>query len=376
VATPKTPDEHSVGYVEPKSVRFDHKLELARAETSLPHYELVYETYGTLNEQRNNAILICHALSGDHHAAGIHRDTGTVGWWDNCIGPGKPIDTDRFYVLSLNNLGGCSGSTGPTSINPDTNQPYGGDFPTVTVPDWVNTQKELADHLGIERFAAVVGGSLGGMQAMQWAIDYPERVANALLIASAPKLSAQNIGFNEIARSAIERDPDFIAGETPKTGLALARMIGHVTYLSEVGMAGKFGRKFQENQAQSTKEPMFAVQSYLRYQGNKFVDRFDPHTYILMTKSLDYFDPAEAYGGDLVETFRRATARFLVVSFTSDWRFSPQRSAEIVDALISAGCSVSSAVVESADGHDSFLLDSPRYFEILRNYLTNVADNL
>ena len=366
----------SVGIVVPQRAFFDHPLELQHGEAMLPSFELVYETYGELNQQKSNAILICHALSGDHHAAGIHEDTQAVGWWDNCIGPGKPIDTDRFYVISLNNLGGCRGSTGPNSTNPATNKPYGQTFPLVTVRDWVNTQAELADHLGIERFAAIIGGSLGGMQAMQWAIDFPNRVANAVLIACASNLSAQNIAFNEIARFAIKGDPDFAEGQIPKTGLSLARMIGHVTYLSDDGMAGKFGREIRSGNLDDLDSVLFEVESYLHYQGNKFVDRFDPHTYILMTKALDFFDPAHEYDDDLVRTLSHATARFFVLSFSSDWRFSPERSSEIVDALIAAGCDVSSANIESPNGHDSFLLPIPRYFDVLRNYLATVADGL
>ena len=366
----------SVGYVESSTIHFEHPLELQAANAVLPQYELIYETYGELNKDRSNAVLICHALSGDHHAAGINKQTGATGWWDNCIGPGKPIDTNLFHVVSLNNLGGCSGSTGPNSINPETKQPYGSEFPLVTVRDWVNTQAELADHLGIQRFAAVIGGSLGGMQAMQWAIDYPDRVANALLIACAPKLSAQNIAFNEIARVAIKGDPEFEHGRTPKTGLALARMIGHVTYLSDDGMAGKFGREIRSGDLESGEDVLFEVESYLHYQGSKFVDRFDPHTYILMTKSLDFFDPAREHDGDLVTTLAHASARFLVVSFTSDWRFSPDRSQEIVDALMAAGCDVSSAVIESTHGHDSFLLPIPRYFNVLQTYLQRIAETI
>ena len=372
----QSPDDDSVGIVHPQKASFNRPLELQQAGASLPSYELVYETYGELNEERSNAILICHALSGDHHAAGVHEGTDAIGWWDNCIGPGKPIDTNLFHVVSLNNLGGCMGSTGPNSIDPATGDPYGQNFPPVTVRDWVDTQVELADFLGIERFAAIIGGSLGGMQAMQWAIDYPERVANALLIACAPKLSAQNIAFNEIARVAIKGDPDFKQGRIPKTGLSLARMIGHVTYLSDDGMAGKFGREIRSGNLESGENVLFEVESYLHYQGSKFVDRFDPNTYILMTRALDLFDPAREYDGDLVKTLSQATARFLVVSFTSDWRFAPERSIEIVDALVAAGCDVSSANIESSHGHDSFLLEIPRYFEVLQTYLRNVADSL
>ena len=370
----------SVGLVEPRLARYDQPLTLQCRET-LPGFELVYETYGELNAARSNAVLVCHALSGDHHAAGYHApEDRKPGWWDACIGPGKPIDTRKFFVVSSNNLGGCNGTTGPASIDPQTGEPWGERFPAVTVKDWVRTQALLADTLGIERFAAVIGGSLGGMQALQWAIDFPERIAHAVAIAAAPKLSAQNIAFNEIARQAILSDPDFLDGryfeaETkPRKGLMLARMVGHVTYLSDDGMGVKFGRELKSGDIRSAQDVQFQVESYLHYQGTSFSERFDANTYLLMTRALDYFDPALEYGGDLVAALRQATARFLVLSFSSDWRFSPERSNEIVDALVEARKDVASAVIEAPHGHDSFLLPNERYFDVLGGYMDAVAE--
>ena len=350
---------------------------------TLAEIELVYETYGALNASRSNAILICHALSGHHHAAGYHaRDDRKPGWWETCIGPGKPIDTNRFFVVSLNNLGGCHGSTGPRSINPATGAPYGPAFPTVTVRDWVNSQVLLADHLGIDKFAAVIGGSLGGMQAMQWSIDQPARVHAAVIIACAARLSAQNIAFNEIARQAILSDPEFhegqyfVRGANPDRGLSLARMVGHVTYLSDDGMRQRFGRELKSGNLQAGQDVEFQVESYLQYQGRAFSRSFDANTYLLMTRALDYFDPASEHGDDLVAAFRRAQCGFLVLSFTTDWRFSVQRSREIVDALVDARKNVTSAIIESEHGHDSFLLTIPRYFAVLGSYLARVADEV
>ena len=371
--------DNSVGLVKPLSHRFDSSIAL-QSGAKLPGFELVYETYGRLNEERNNAVLICHALSGHHHAAGYHtREDTKPGWWDNCIGPGKPIDTDHFYVLSLNNLGGCHGTTGPTSINPDTGEIYGPTFPTVTVKDWVQTQHMLAQTLGIDKFAAVIGGSLGGMQAMQWAIDYPDRVAHALLIACTPKLSAQNIAFNEIARFAISSDPEFndghyqSSGVNPERGLGLARMVGHVTYLSDDAMGDRFGRELKSGDIALGQDVEFQVESYLHYQGETFSKLFDANTYILMTRALDYFDPAREFNNDLVRALANAKAKFLVASFTSDWRFAPERSDTIVDALIAAGKDVISTTIESTFGHDSFLLPIPRYFGVLRAYMGRIA---
>ena len=370
----------SVGLVEPRLAHFGQPLAL-QCKATLPCFDLVYETYGELNDRRSNAVLICHALSGDHHAAGFHsEDDAKPGWWDNCIGPGKPIDTRKLFVVSLNNLGGCSGSTGPLSINPATGEPWGESFPAVTVKDWVKTHAMLADALDIDRFAAVIGGSLGGMQALQWAIDFPQRIGHAVVIAAAPKLSAQNIAFNEIARQAIQADPEFLGGryfeaETkPRKGLMLARMVGHVTYLSDDGMGVKFGRELKSGDIGSAQDVQFQVESYLHYQGTAFSERFDANTYLLMTRALDYFDPALEFGGDLVKALADVEARFLVLSFSSDWRFAPERSDEIVDALIAARKDVVSATIEAPNGHDSFLLPNERYFQVLGSYLDAVAE--
>ncbi|MFP6817210.1 MAG: homoserine O-acetyltransferase [Pseudomonadales bacterium] len=369
----------SIGLVTPQLFRHEAPFALRSGET-LPGFELVYETYGELNPKRTNALLICHALSGNHHAAGYHdRADARPGWWENCIGPGKPIDTDRFFVVSLNNIGGCHGSTGPTTTNPDTGTPYGPDFPVVTVEDWVESQVLLADHLGISKWAAVVGGSLGGMQAMRWAIDYPQRLHAAILIACAARLSAQNIAFNEIARQAITTDPQFFAGNyrqhgaNPDLGLMLARMVGHVTYLSDDGMRQKFGRQIKSGNIEAGRDVEFQVESYLHHQGRSFSKRFDANCYVLMTKALDYFDPAREFNGDLVAALATASCKFCVLSFTSDWRFSAARSTEIVDALISARKNVASAIIDSEHGHDSFLLPIPRYFDVLGGYLARVA---
>ncbi len=369
----------SVGIVTPEKLHFDQPLALDCGR-SLPAHDLVYETYGTLNASRSNAILICHALSGDHHAAGYHSaEDRKPGWWDKCIGPGKAIDTNRFFVVCPNNIGGCKGSTGPASINPETGRYYGPDFPVVTVRDWVRSQARLADALGIEQWAAVAGGSLGGMQVMQWAIDYSERVRHALVIAAAPRLSAQNIAFNEIARQAIMSDPDFRDGYylehnvSPRRGLALARMLGHVTYLSEASMRAKFGRDLREGKLSFGYDVEFEVESYLRYQGHSFVDRFDANTYLLMTKALDYFDPAQDTNGDLAAAFRDSHSRFLVLSFSSDWRFAPARSREIVKALMDADRRVTYAEISSSLGHDDFLMPIPDYVRILGTYLDRVA---
>ena len=379
---PDTLPADSVGIVTPEIYRFDEPLELCSGKV-LPSYELMVETYGELNSEASNAILICHALSGHHHAAGFHSmDEKKPGWWDSSIGPGKPIDTNRFFVVALNNLGGCHGSTGPTSINPETGQQYGPDFPVVTVRDWVNSQARLADRLGIQRWAAVVGGSLGGMQAMQWSIDYPDRLGHALVIASSSKLTAQNIAFNEVARQAITKDPQFHEGRfyehnvLPKTGLALARMIGHITYLSDDGMGEKFGREMKSDKLSFDFNTQFQVESYLQYQGERFSTAFDANTYLLMTKALDYFDPASEFDNDLAKALSKASCGFLVVSFTTDWRFAPERSREITDALVEANRDVSYAEIDSDHGHDAFLISSPRYDAVLAAYLNRVASEL
>ena len=372
-------DADSVGLVEPRVAHFDQPFTLQCRET-LPRFDLTYETYGELNADKSNAVLVCHALSGDHHAAGYHApEDAKPGWWDVCIGPGKPIDTSKFCVVALNNLGGCNGSTGPRTIDPDTGEPYGANFPTVTVKDWVKSQAMLADTLGIDRFAGVVGGSLGGMQALQWAIDLPDRIEHALVIAGAAKLSAQNIAFNEIARQAIQSDPEFHDGRyyqadaVPRRGLMLARMVGHVTYLSDDSMGVRFGRELKSGDIESGQDVQFQVESYLHYQGTSFSERFDANTYLLMTRALDYFDPALEFHGDLVRALRDVTAKFLVLSFSSDWRFPPARSDEIVDALIEARKDVVSATIEAPNGHDSFLLPNARYFDVLGGYLDAVA---
>ena len=370
---------NSVGIVTAQRAQFDTPLTF-RSGAVLPRYELVYETYGTLNADHSNAILICHALSGHHHVAGYYADQpGNIGWWDNMVGPGKPINTDKFFVIGLNNLGGCNGSTGPSSTNPETGKPYGASFPVITVEDWVESQSRLADRLGIECFACVIGGSLGGMQALQWSLAYPERVCHVLSIASAPRLTAQNIAFNDVARNAILTDPDFHGGDyyqhgvVPTRGLRLARMLGHITYLSDDAMADKFGRELRTEQYNYGYEVEFQIESYLRYQGDKFAAYFDANTYLLMTKALDYFDPAQDCGGDLNRAFARARADFLVISFTTDWRFSPQRSREIVRPLLHNRRNVSYAEITSTHGHDSFLMEHPHYFDVVRAYLGNVS---
>ena len=370
---------NSIGIVKAQRASFDTPL-VFRSGAVLPRYELVYETYGKLNADKSNAILICHALSGHHHVAGYYADDpNNVGWWDTMIGPGKPINTDKFFVIGVNNLGGCHGSTGPSSIDPETGQPYGANFPVITVEDWVASQARLADLLGIRQFAAVIGGSLGGMQALQWSLALPERVRHVLAIATAPHLTAQNIAFNDVARSAILSDPDFHDGNfyrhnvVPTRGLRLARMLGHITYLSDDAMADKFGRELRDGKFNYSFGIEFEIESYLRYQGDKFAAYFDANTYLLMTKALDYFDPAHEFGGDLNRAFARAKADFLVISFTTDWRFSPQRAREIVRPLLHNRRNVSYAEITSTHGHDSFLMEHPHYFDVVRAYLDNVS---
>ncbi len=374
-------DSHSVGIVTPQVAHFDAPLPLACGR-ELSAYDLVYETYGELNDNHSNAILVCHALSGHAHAAGYHSgEDKKPGWWDECIGPGKPFDTDKFFVVSLNNLGGCHGSTGPSSINPATDKPWGPDFPPLRARDWVNSQVRLADYLGIDCWAAVIGGSLGGMQAMRWALEYPQRIRHCIVIAAAMKLSAQNLAFNEVARQAILSDPQFAGGHyqdrgtVPTQGLALARMVGHITYLSDNAMASKFGRDLRSGSLERGDETdaEFQVQSYLRYQGSQFSGSFDANTYMLMTRALDYFDLAREYDNDPVAAFRHARCSFLVISFSTDWRFSPQRSREIVDALIAADRPVSYTQIEADEGHDAFLLPIPRYMGVLKAYMQRVG---
>jgi len=371
-------ENSSVGLVTPKIAHFTQPLTLKSGKV-LPAYDLVYETYGTLNADKSNAVLICHALSGNHHVAGKYSENDKYpGWWDNLLGPGRPLDTNRFFVIGVNNLGGCHGSSGPSSINPATGKPWGAAFPVVTVEDWVASQARLADHLGIEQLAAVIGGSLGGMQALQWTISYPERIRHALVIASAPNLTAQNMAFNEVARQAIMTDPEFYDGHyyehdtVPRRGLRIARMLGHITYLSDDAMGAKFGRKLRDGEIKYGFDVEFEMESYLRYQGDKFAGEFDANTYLRMTRALDYFDPALTHGGDLSAALAKAKAEFLVVSFTSDWRFSPARSREIVKALLDNELAVSYAEVTAAHGHDAFLMPDPHYHDILRTYLQRI----
>ena len=378
---PKEIPADSVGLVAPQIAQFNEPLPL-RSGRQLNSYQLVYETYGTLNEQRSNAILICHALSGNHHAAGYHSmDDKKPGWWDACIGPGKPIDTSKYFIVSLNNLGGCHGSTGPTSIDPDTNEPYGPDFPIMAVRDWLKSQARLADRLGIDKWHAVVGGSLGGMQALRWSIDYPERLGRCVVVAAAPKLTAQNIGFNEVARQAITSDPDFHQGydfkhnTIPRKGLGLARMLGHITYLSDDSMREKFGLDLKTGKLSFNYEIDFEVESYLRYQGEQFSDTFDANTYLLMTKALDYYDPAGDFNHDLSQCLSKSKCKFLVVSFSTDWRFAPARSKEIVDALVRSQKPVSYLEIDAPQGHDAFLFPIPEYVSILRSFLGQEENN-
>ena len=351
---------------------------------SLGPYQLVYETYGQLNAQRSNAVLICHALNASHHVAGVYPgQDNSEGWWDNMVGPGKPLDTDRFFVIGVNNLGSCFGSTGPMHVNPETGRIYGADFPVVTVEDWVNSQARLLDALGIQQLAAVMGGSLGGMQALSWTLQYPDRVRHALVIASSPNLNAENIAFNEVARRAIATDPDFHGGHfyehgvVPKRGLRIARMLGHITYLSDDVMNEKFGRRLQQASDQayrySTQEVEFQIESYLRYQGDKFSEYFDANTYLLITRALDYFDPAREFGGDLSAALARAKAAFLLVSFSTDWRFSPARSREMVRALLNNRSAVSYAEIDAPHGHDAFLLEDARYLALVRSYFAQMS---
>jgi homoserine O-acetyltransferase len=373
------PQPGSVGLVTPRIARFSDPLKLTSG-AQLRDYQLVYETYGELNAARSNAVLICHALNASHHVAGFHaEDPKDVGWWDNMIGPGKPVDTDRFFVVGVNNIGGCHGSTGPASLDPATGKPYGASFPVVTVEDWVAAQTRLADLLGIERFCAVMGGSLGAMQALQWSIDHPQRLAHAIVIAAAPRLSTQNIAFNEVARQAIMTDPDFHGGDylahgtLPRRGLRIARMIGHITYLSDDAMMERFGRVLRAGDFRFHFDVDFEIESYLRYQGEKFAEYFDANTYLRITRALDYFDPAKRYNGDLTKAFAPARAKFLIVSFTSDWRFSSARSREIVKALLENKRGVTYAEINAPHGHDAFLLDDASYHDLVRAYFERLA---
>jgi homoserine O-acetyltransferase len=368
----------SIGTVTPQSMHFSEPLPL-QSGAALADYTLVYETYGTLNADRSNAVLVCHALNASHHVAGSYEGKPkSEGWWNNMVGPGKPLDTDRFFVIGVNNLGSCFGSTGPMHNNPATGKPYGASFPVVTVEDWVHAQARLADRLGIQKFAAVMGGSLGGMQALAWSVLYPTRIAHSLVIASTPKLSAQNIAFNDVARQAILTDPDYHDGDfyahgvVPKRGLRVARMIGHITYLSDDDMAEKFGRDLRNADYQFGYGVDFEIESYLRYQGDKFSEYFDANTYLLITKALDYFDPARTHDGDLDAALAKTQAEFLVVSFTTDWRFAPDRSREIVQALVNNQRRVTYAEIDAPHGHDAFLLDDARYMSVVRAYYDKV----
>jgi homoserine O-acetyltransferase/O-succinyltransferase len=377
----------SLGLVTPQVLNVATPLKL-QSGASLADYNLVVETYGQLNAQKSNAILICHALNASHHVAGVSASNpNDVGWWDNMVGPGKPVDTNRFFVIGVNNLGSCFGSTGPMSVNPETGKPYGASFPVVTVEDWVNAQARVADHFQIDKFAAVMGGSLGGMQAMAWSMMYPKRIGHCIVIASTPKLSAQNIAFNEVARSAILSDPDFHGGDyyahdvKPRRGLRVARMIGHITYLSDDDMAEKFGRELRRADGASDEynfnfDVEFEVESYLRYQGEKFADYFDANTYLLITRALDYFDPAKSFANNLSAAMKNIAAKFLVVSFTTDWRFAPERSREIVKALLDNKLDVTYGEIDAPHGHDAFLLEDPRYHNLVRAYFEQIAQEL
>ena len=386
IPTDQSSQAGSVGVVKTEYFEFDEPLALASGQ-SLPSYKLAVQTYGQLNPQKNNAVLICHALNASHHVAGVSAEDATeVGWWDNMVGPGKPVDTNKFFVIGVNNIGSCFGSTGPASIQPETGKPWGAAFPVVTVEDWVMAQARLADRLGIERFAAVMGGSLGGMQALSWSITCPERVANCVVIASTPRLSAQNIGFNEVARRAIITDPEFHGGDyyahgvVPKRGLSVARMIGHITYLSDDDMAEKFGRTLRAPSSDGSwrygYDVEFEVESYLRYQGEKFSKYFDANTYLLITRALDYFDPARATGGDLTRALAPAKAKYLLVSFSTDWRFPPARSREIVKALLNNAAPVTYAEIDAPHGHDAFLLEDARYHAVVREYFKRIAKEI
>ena len=368
----------------PQFQHFSEPLPL-QSGASIRDYTLAFETYGTLNADRSNAVLVCHALNASHHVAGRYEgQPKSEGWWNNMIGPGKALDTQRFFVIGVNNLGSCFGSTGPMHLNPDTGAVYGADFPVVTVEDWVHAQALLLDQLGITQLAAVLGGSLGGMQALSWTLQYPGRVRHAVVVASAPNLTAENIAFNEVARRAIVTDPDFHGGHfyrhgvVPKRGLRIARMIGHITYLSDDVMNEKFGRQLREGLElkYSTQDVEFQIESYLRYQGDKFSDYFDANTYLLITRALDYFDPARAHGGDLARALAGATAKFLLVSFSTDWRFAPRRSREIVKALLDNKRCVSYAEIDAPHGHDAFLLDDARYMAVISSYFNSIAKEL
>ncbi len=373
--------KNSIGIVKTKIFKSSNSLKLKSGKV-LKEYSLIYETYGKLNAKRNNAVLVCHALSGNHHLAGKYSSKDKhPGWWDNLIGPNKPLDTNKFFVIGINNLGGSDGSSGPKSINKKTNKPWGSKFPITTVEDWVNSHEALITSLNISKLAAVIGGSLGGMQAIQWSIQYPEKIEHAIVIAAAPNLTAQNIAFNEVARQSIITDPDFNKGnyyekkKRPKRGLRIARMLGHITYLSDDVMGSKFGRKQKNKDYQYNFNTEFEIESYLNYQGDKFAEEFDANTYIRMTKALDYYDPANGNKKNLSKIFKKIKSKVLVIAFTSDWRFSPNRSKEIVKALLDNNINVKYAEITAASGHDAFLMTEPRYHAILESYFKEMLKN-
>ena len=369
---------NSIGIVKPKIFKCADPIKLSCGMT-LDNYELIYETYGKLNKNKDNAVLVCHALSGNQHVAGRHKKTDKhPGWWDSLVGPGKPLNTNKFFVIGVNNLGGNEGSTGPKSINPKTKKVWGSSFPIITVEDWVKTQKTLINYLGIQRLSSVIGGSLGGMQALEWNLQFPNEVKNTIIIAAAPNLTAQNIAFNEVARQSIITDPDFQKGNfytkknKPKRGLRVARMLGHITYLSNDAMKSKFGRKKKNKDFQYDFNTEFEIESYLNYQGDKFAQEFDANTYIRMTKALDYYDPTKQNKKKLSAVFKKIKSKFLVISFTSDWRFSPARSKEIVKSLLDNNINVSYAEISAESGHDAFLMSDDHYHEILNSFFKNI----
>ena len=368
---------------EPSSLvaRFDAGEPLVMdAGIALVPWQIAYQTYGTLNAERSNAVLICHALTGDQHVANRNPVTGKPGWWETMVGPGRPIDTDRFFVVCANVIGGCMGTTGPASTNPATGRPYALDFPVVTIRDMVRAQAALIDRLGIESLFCVVGGSMGGMQVLQWAASYPERVFAALPIATAARHSAQNIAFHEVGRQAVMADPDWRRGRyqeegaRPSKGLAVARMGAHITYLSEVALHRKFGRNFQDRQAPTFSfDADFQIESYLRHQGMAFVERFDANSYLYVTRAMDYFDLAAEHGGVLANAFRGTRTRFCVISFTSDWLFPTSDSRAVMHALNAAGASVGFVEIESDKGHDAFLLEEPEMFAACQGFIDAAA---
>ena len=369
---------NSIGIVKPKIFKCVDPIKLSCGMT-LDNYELIYETYGKLNKNKDNAVLVCHALSGNQHVAGRHKKTDRhPGWWDSLVGPGKPLNTNKFFVIGINNLGGNEGSTGPKSINPKTKKVWGSSFPIITVEDWVKTQKTLINYLGIQRLSSVIGGSLGGMQALEWNLQFPNEVKNTIIIAAAPNLTAQNIAFNEVARQSIITDPDFQKGNfytkknKPKRGLRVARMLGHITYLSNDAMKSKLGRKKKNKDFQYNFNTEFEIESYLNYQGDKFAQEFDANTYIRMTKALDYYDPTKQNKKKLSAVFKKIKSKFLVISFSSDWRFSPARSKEIVKSLLDNNINVSYAEISAESGHDAFLMPDDHYHEILNSFFKNI----